>query len=95
MVFFAARVLLLLSLVDSAAAHLTRFKGDGDNLEFKKFSERRGSTEPDGKPRFRPWGEAMSREVEVGPKGREVRGRGWPKIRVVGIQNTCRITDSG
>ena len=30
-----------------------RFKGDGDNLEFKKFSERRGGSEPDGKPRFR------------------------------------------
>ncbi|CAK9012848.1 Protochlorophyllide-dependent translocon component 52 [Durusdinium trenchii] len=33
--------------------YLGEFKGDGDNLEFKKFSERRGSTEPDGKPRFR------------------------------------------
>lgn len=33
--------------------YLGEFKGDGDNLEFKKFSERRGGSEPDGKPRFR------------------------------------------
>ena len=30
-----------------------RFKGDGDSLEFKKFAERRGGGEADGKPRFR------------------------------------------
>lgn len=33
-----------------------RFKGDGDSLEFKKFAERRGGGEADGKPRFRSFG---------------------------------------
>jgi hypothetical protein len=33
-----------------------RFKGDGDSLEFKKFAERRGGGEADGKPRFRSLG---------------------------------------
>lgn len=30
-----------------------RFQGDGNNEEFKKFAERRGGEEEDGKPRFR------------------------------------------
>lgn len=33
--------------------YLGEFKGDGDSLEFKKFAERRGGGEADGKPRFR------------------------------------------
>ena len=42
-----------------------RFKGDGDNLEFKKFSERRGGGEPDGKPRFRSLGVDLEISVAV------------------------------